>query len=356
MRSAIEISQFLFEHARDIILVIDANDGAIVNANHAAELAYGYLRAQLLALTIFDLRLEPATVNQQMRVATEQGILFETQHRRSDGTSFHVEVSSRGETMDGRLCLISIIRDITERKRFEAERDELLDATQRALALRDEFLMIASHELRTPVTNVSLQLQQLTRLIDRRATRTHLRIVGEAALREAGRLTSLIGALLDAQVAKGMFMLDRSDVDLADIVNEVAERLRVRAEQAGSSMVVEVHSMHGHWDRLKLDQVVTNLVVNALKYGRGRPVRLRGERAGTHARLEVIDQGLGVASEDAARIFEKFERAVPSQYGGLGLGLFIARQIVEAHAGRIELESTPGLGSTFRVSLPFDRG
>jgi PAS domain S-box-containing protein len=352
MQSAAEIPRFLFDHARDIILVIDGTSGSIVDANRAAEQAYLYSRDQLIGMTIFDLRPGSATVVDQMHHATAHGILFETLHCRSDGTSFPVEVSSRGETVSGRQCLFSIIRDITERKRSEAERDELLATTQRALDLRDEFLMIASHELRTPVTNVSLQLQQLARLIDRGATRTHLRIIGEAALRESARLTSLIGALLDAQVAKGQVVLELADVDLADVVAEVVERYRVRAEQSGSSLAVEVPSLRGRWDRLRLDQVITNLLLNAIKYGCGRPIRLDAARDGAEARLAVIDQGLGVAQEDTHRIFDKFERAVPPQYGGLGLGLFIARQIVEAHHGRLEIESSPGIGSTFRVNLP----
>jgi signal transduction histidine kinase len=98
--------------------------------------------------------------------------------------------------------------------------------------------------------------------------------------------------------------------------------------------------------------VITNLLLNAIKYGCGRPIRLDAARDGAEARLAVIDQGLGVAQEDTHRIFDKFERAVPPQYGGLGLGLFIARQIVEAHHGRLEIESSPGIGSTFRVNLP----
>ncbi len=353
MDEAAEISRLLFAHARDIILVIDAASGLILDANRAAELAYGYSREELRSLKIFALRLEETpSVSEQMRAASMQGIMFEAEHRRRDGSSFAVEVSSRGETLDGQSCLISIIRDITERKRFEAEREELLATTQRALALRDEFLIIASHELRTPVTNVSLQLQQLLRLIDRQATRPHLRVVGEAAIRESGRLSALISALLDAQAEKGKVVLERASVDLREVVQDVAERMRARADQAGSEIVFEVPSIRGTWDRLRLDQVVTNLLLNAIKYGCGRPVRLNADSDGAFARLDVIDQGLGVATADALRIFNKFERAVPAQYGGLGLGLFIARQIVEAHAGKIELESTPGVGSLFRVTLP----
>jgi signal transduction histidine kinase len=103
---------------------------------------------------------------------------------------------------------------------------------------------------------------------------------------------------------------------------------------------------------MRIDQVVTNLMLNALKYGRGRPIKVAAGEHGPLVRLEVSDQGIGVANEDVHRIWGKFERAVPAHYGGLGLGLFIARQIVEAHHGQVDLESVPGVGSTFRVMLP----
>lgn len=347
-----DITAYLFEHARDIILVIDADDGRLIDVNAAAERAYGYTRDELLARTIFDLRPDPGSVAQQMRVADAQGILFDTLHKRRDGTTFPVEVSSRGETMSGRRCLFSIIRDVSERKRFETEREDLLATTQRALALRDDFLVIASHELRAPLTNVSLQLQNLQRLLDRGATRAHLRVLADAAVRESGRLTSLIDTLLDAQAAKGHIKLDLAELDLADLVTDVTDRMRPRAEAAGSELVLDVRSIRGTWDRMRMDQVLTNLLNNAFKFGRGRPVRVVATRDGTGAQLEVSDQGIGVSDEDLLRIFGKFERAVPAQYGGLGLGLFIAKQIVEAHNGRVEVSSTPGVGSTFRVTLP----
>jgi two-component system sensor kinase FixL len=353
MRHDSELATYLFEHARDVLLLLDAETGAILDANRAAEDTYRYTHEELTARKVFDLRIEPLTaVTEQMRVANAAGILFETIHRRSDGTQFPVEVSSRGITLRGRRCLFSIIRDITERRRLEAERDELLATTQRALVFREEFITIASHELRTPVTNVSLQLQQFMRLLDRGASHEQLRDTADDALRESWRLSSLIGTLLDAQVAKAELRLERASVDLAELVRDVTQRLRVRAEQVGTQVAVDVPSILGQWDRLRIDQVVTNLVVNAIKYGRGQPVDIVGRVEGAHAMLEIGDRGIGIPASELERIFDKFERAVPSQYGGLGLGLFIARQIVHAHGGSLAVESTPGVGSTFRVSLP----
>lgn len=353
VRHDADITGYLFEHARDIILVIDADHGSIIDANLAAERAYQYAREELLALSIYDLRVEGAApVTAQMRTANTEGIQFETTHRRKDGTTFEVEVSSRGETISGRRCLLSIIRDITDRRRFEADREGLLVATQRALSLRDDFLMIASHELRAPVTNVSLQLQQLQRLADRDVPAAQLRSLGEAALREAGRLTALIDALLDAQAQRGHLALDLATADLQVLVREAADRVRARAEQVGTELVLDVPSILGRWDRLRVDQVITNLLSNAIKFGRGRPVRVAATHDDDAVQLEVSDQGIGIDASDVRRIFGKFERAVPSHFGGLGLGLFITRQIVEAHGGRVEVTSAQGVGSTFRVILP----
>lgn len=353
MSHDVEIPGHLFEHARDIILVIDGASGAIVDANRAAELAYGWTREELRERTVFDLREPPVVaVEAQMKRAQELGILFETLHKRRDGSTFPVEVSARGDVIGGRPVLVSIVRDITERRRFEAEREALLLATQRALAVRDEFLVIASHELRAPVTNISLRLQQLSRLIERGAVRATLRVVGDAVHTEARRMVMLIDALLDAQAVKGQLVLHRTDVELSAVVAEVVDQLRSRAEQAGSEVIVDVPEVHGRWDRMRIEQVVSNLVSNAIKYGRGRPVRVVGRADAAGAHLEIVDEGIGISQEDIDRIFGKFERAVPSHYGGLGLGLFIARQIIEAHDGVIYVQSTPGIGSTFRVVLP----
>jgi signal transduction histidine kinase len=109
----------------------------------------------------------------------------------------------------------------------------------------------------------------------------------------------------------------------------------------------------GRWDSLRLEQVVTNLLTNALKYGAGRPIEVTVEGDDTHARLSVRDQGIGIAEEDAGRIFERFERAVSVQhYGGFGIGLWIVREIIQALGGTIEVRSTVGQGATFTVILP----
>lgn len=330
----------LFEHVRDIVLMIDADTGEIIDANHAAELAYHCTRDQLLAMSIFELRTDTTNrVGKQMQVADESGSLFETVHRRCDGTTFPVEVSSRGETIDGQRVLLSIIRDISSRRQLEE--------------LRDEFLVLASHELRTPVTSIGLRLQQLVRTAERGGTTEQALADARLALDELRRLSHLVDTLLDAQVARGKIDLDRRELDLGAVVREVVERQRGHAERIGSPLTVQVTSVIGQWDRARVEQIVTNLMTNALKYGAGKPVRVVVDADAAEAVIEVHDNGIGLQRGDIARIFQKFERAAsPDSYAGLGLGLYITRKLVDAQGGRIEVSSTPGHGAMFRVRLP----
>jgi PAS domain S-box-containing protein len=260
-----ELYRELHDHVRDIILVIDADTGRIVEANRAAERAYQYSRAELLELSIYDLRIESAlSVTDQMRLADRQGTLFEALHRRKDGTTFPVEVSSRGETLHDTRYLLSIVRDITERRRAEEERERLLATTQQALAIREEFLWVASHELRTPITIVSLQLHQLRRSIDRGDAADRLSAAIEAALSHTERLSGLVQRLLDASQLDGSLRLDVTDVDLAELVRSAVERVRSQTDAAGLEITVDVPPICGRWDAVRLQLVLTNLLTNAV--------------------------------------------------------------------------------------------
>jgi PAS domain S-box-containing protein len=348
-----ELYRELHDHVRDIILIIDADSGRIVEANRAAIQAYQYTRDELLALAIYDLRVDAQiSVTDQMRTADRQGVLFEALHRRKDGTLFPVEVSSRGETLDDGRYLLSIIRDITERRRAEEERERLLIATQKALAAREEFLWVASHELRTPITIVSLQLHQLRRAIDRGERSDRLTASTDAALAHVERLGALVQRLLDASQLESGPRLDVADVDLAEVARSAVERIRSQAD-VGPDIAVEVPAIVGRWDPVRLEQVLLNLLSNAVTFGLRQPIQVSADVDRDLVHIEVRDRGIGLAPAEIDRIFGKFERAVSTaHYGGLGLGLYISRQIVEAHRGWIEVESIPGRGSTFRVTLP----
>ncbi len=228
-----------------------------------------------------------------------------------------------------------------------------------ALRVREEFLAIASHELKTPLTSLHLDVLFLRRLLGAtdQKLREELPSRIERVARQTTRLTALVNSLFDvSRLSSGMLTLVRADVELGELVQEVVERLAPEAAQARCVLNVEApHPIHGQWDRLRLEQVVTNLLGNAIKYGAGAPVDLLVDTVDGLARLRVRDRGTGIPPEAQARIFGRFERAAsPQHFGGLGLGLYISRQIAEAHGGTLGVESTPGQGSTFILMLPLE--
>jgi signal transduction histidine kinase len=223
-----------------------------------------------------------------------------------------------------------------------------------AVNIRDEFLSIAGHELRTPLTPILLESQILSRLaqvpdIDK------VRLRADKLWRNAERMGKLIDELLDvSRISGGRLRLFLQECDLRDVVEDVIARASDEAVRAETEIRLELGDpAPGLWDRTRIEQVTSNLVGNALKYGKGQPIDVfAGQRDG-RAVLLVHDRGIGIAPEDQQRIFQRFERAVSSRhFGGLGLGLWIVRQIVDAHGGSIAVESRPGKGAEFAVSLP----
>jgi len=252
---------------------------------------------------------------------------------------------------------VALAEDLAQRAANAVDHARLYRQAQDAIQLREVFLAVASHELRTPLTSLRLNLQILARSVAKGdpPSREQLAQSLRAADGQIVRLHALVEQLLDVtQLARGRIQLARERVDLGDLAREVVERARVA--ERGSSVTLQVEpatAATGSWDRLRLEQVVTNLLDNAMKFGERRPVMIRVSSTRERARLEVEDRGIGIEPEDQARLFRKFERAVSERnYGGLGLGLYIARQIVEAHGGTISVHSAPARGSTFVVELP----
>ncbi len=221
---------------------------------------------------------------------------------------------------------------------------------------KDQFLSLAAHELRTPLTALGLHLDSVLRS-GRRAGEPDLPVALrgrlEAARRQVNRMAFLIDELLDmTQLRDGRLALVTEPVDLAEVAREVAARRVREAAAAGCALTVRTEApVPGRWDRGRLALVATHLLDNALEWGRGRPVSVEVTRQAAEARLVVADQGCGIPAEQQARIFRRYTRAAGGRRG-LGLGLWVARELVERMGGVIALESRPGAGARFEVRLP----
>ena len=237
-----------------------------------------------------------------------------------DGHFYPVAFTASPILEDGRpVGTVIELADTTAQKAAERERERMLDDLRAAIAARDEFLSIASHELRTPLTALELQLDSIARAIDRDigakgVDKLHRKLA--TATRQIDRLTQLIEELLSvARIQSGRLHLDIEDVDLAELVREVAERFEEEVRRSGSELRLALRSdAIGQWDRLRLDQAVTNLVSNAIKYGSGKPIDVAVEADDRHVIVRVRDRGIGIASPDTSRIFERFERAVSPKH------------------------------------------
>ncbi len=233
----------------------------------------------------------------------------------------------------------------------------LLQVARDALRARDDFLAVASHEIKTPLTPVRLEIQKVQRLVERAGDGVDPRELVEAlrgADRHVGRVVKFVDGLLDlSRVVHDPPPLALEPTDLGAVAREVVERHRRDLERQGCHVSVSVpHEVVGHWDSARLAQACGHLLVNAMTYASGQ-IGVEVDAGGSRARLAVRDNGPGIAPEDQERIFLPFERAVRCRnHAGFGLGLHVVRRIVEAHGGAVRLESTVGRGSTFTIELP----
>ena len=365
-RQAVESQQMWLEAVLNLmpmpVVMADPHTGELTFSNVAADRLHG----QLLPKDV------PATTYGDLFHITDM------EGRRLGVDEIPILRAARGEKLEG----LEVIWHTAAGQHFLSVSSELLPAMhghpasvvmpflditrlktverhlQEAIRARDEFLSVASHELKTPLTSLGLRLHAMARALDAdpdsALARRHSREVA-AMRRQVTRLAELIDGLLDvSRISTGRLRIHREPVDLAALTQEMVARFVPEAERAGSTLDVHLTGpCVGSWDRLRMEQVLSNLLSNALKYGAGQPVHVHLEEANGLARLWVRDEGIGIDEAAHARIFQKFERAVSERhYGGLGLGLYVVRTLVEAMGGTIRVESQPGAGSTFIVELP----
>jgi signal transduction histidine kinase len=254
---------------------------------------------------------------------------------------------------------LTVLEILAAQVAISIDNSKLYKASQDAIRLRDNFLSIASHELKTPLTPLKIQLQTLMDHL-RKDTLQSLTpekkmTMIERADRQITRLHVLIEELLDVtRISSGQLSITPTRFDLSELIRELADRLSDALRLGGCTLNVEVPaSLPGRWDRLRLEQAVGNLVTNAIKYAPRTEISLQVSATGKGVLIAVKDRGIGIGTEDTERVFERFERVLSAQnVSGLGLGLYIVRQIAEAHGGTIRVESTLGQGSTFLLELP----
>ncbi|MBI2897289.1 MAG: GAF domain-containing protein [Deltaproteobacteria bacterium] len=351
----------------NIIGVVFGNGGDFITEGNDAFLELvGHSRADLASRRLHWAELTPpeyAELDERGREEcrrTGSCTPYEKEYLRADGARVPILF---GAAFLDESCRdwVGFVLDLTERKRAERHIEALYREAREAIQVRDEFLSIASHELKTPVTSLQLHLEGTLRRLKNGAECVDLgeKVVSkiEAANRQVHRLTKLIEELLDvSRISAGRLDLELERIDLGALVRDVVQRFEQDAQRGACSLCVDVPEagrVIGHWDRLRLEQVTGNLLSNAIKYGRGQPVEVSLVADGAVARILVADKGIGIAADDQARIFGRFERLVSSRhFGGFGLGLWICRQIVEALGGSISVRSELGKGSTFEVSLP----
>lgn len=241
---------------------------------------------------------------------------------------------------------------------LDARRPARASAHDGGDGLRDEFLTLASHELKTPLTSLALQVQRMKRMSERQAEDASTWVASlEVVGRQVNRLARLCDDMLLAiSLRAGQLAPERQSVDLGELVREVVAGLAVELRAPFGTLAVDApEGLVGRWDREQIGRLVFHLVKNAIMFGEGRPISLDVKASPGGAQLVVRDHGTGIAEEDQERIFACFERVGDVEhFGGLGLGLYIAREIVHAHGGRIRVESSLGRGSTFLVDLPLD--
>jgi len=229
---------------------------------------------------------------------------------------------------------------------------------EKAVQNRDDFMSIASHELKTPLSSLKLQTQLRKKILQKGDVKTfsadRLMKMFIDDERQVDRITHLIDDMLDiSRINTGKLSMNFEQLDFCELVEDVIERNLELFAAAACPIKIEVcQPVIGTWDRFRIEQVVTNLFTNAMRYGSGKSVDVKISTDGPRVVIVVKDHGIGIAADDQKRIFQKFERIKGNSVSGLGLGLYIVHQIVETHQGSIKVESAIGQGSSFTVSLP----
>jgi PAS domain S-box-containing protein len=366
MDALVSLLSAIVDSSHDAI-VSKTLDGIITSWNGAAERMFGYTAAEAIGRSIRmiippERQAEEDFVLSRIRRG-EKVDHFETVRQTKDGCRLDIllTISPIKNARGVVIGASKIARDITASKRIEREREELLERERtahqelaEALAARDEFIAVAAHELRNPLNVLVLTMQLLHRVSGASTGSAQVGNLIEKSGAQLARLSSLIDRLLDVtRIRAGSFDLYRETFDLSALVADIVNRFAIEYSDIPIALKIEPN-IECNWDRLRIDQAITNVISNAIKYGMRKPivVSVSAIEEG-QAVIRVRDEGVGISPEDLDRVFDRFERVMAqSDSKGLGLGLWITKRIVEAHGGTVLAESELGKGSTFVLRLP----
>lgn len=251
------------------------------------------------------------------------------------------------------------LEELATRIALAVDKARLYAEAQRALQTRDEFLSIASHELKTPLTSILLNLQGILKKISKTKGNSkelqEIKRKVEICKSQSERMSRLINDLLNVSVTStGRFTIEREKMDLVEVVKDAIVHFKAQLKKDGTTIVFEpIEPIVGRWDKVRIEQVVSNLISNAIKYGLKKPISIKLSKSMKEAVLAVEDQGIGIEPQHKDLIFQRFRRGnYPRDISGLGVGLYISKQIIEAHRGTLTVKSEVGKGSTFTATLP----
>jgi signal transduction histidine kinase len=301
------------------------------------ELNYAFKGYETGAVDFLYKPLDPDAVRSKVSVF----VAFDQQRRETQRQVAALEHSRREQEL--------LVRELN------ATQEEL----QRSLRMRDEFMSLVAHELRTPLNTLFLE-SQMRNLQLKNGNLAAFEVDKLAGMvkrdeRQIKAMIRLIDDMLDvSRIRSGTLSIRPAQVELTALLERVVSDLSLQAAAAGCTLTLQAHPpVSGWWDEFRIEQVIVNLLTNALRYGGGQPVEVSVHDVDGCVRIDVRDQGRGIAAEDAERIFEPYERGARNgEPKGLGLGLYISRQLAESHGGQLGMQSRPGAGSVFSLTLP----
>lgn len=353
----------LLDAAPDAMVIADGG-GEIVLVNQQTERLFGYDRGQLLGEKVevliprrFRSKHEAHRESYQ-RSATPRpmGAGGELFGLRKDGTEFPAEISLGPVDTDSGRLVIAAIRDVTDRLELLAREKAARAAAEQASQARDDVLAVVSHDLQNLINAIGLNLALLLRAPAATEAEQRMRRSGEVVERSVSAMKRLLRDLLEAQrMEHSELTIESAAEDLGAVLREAVGLMGAVAADKGVRLELRLGEGTGNalFERERVQQVLQNLVGNAIHYTpAGREVKVVAGRDGAAVRVTVADEGPGISAEQLGHVFDRYWRGRGASRQGIGLGLFIVRRIVEAHGGRIWVESPPGAGAAFTFTLP----